>query len=122
MNKEREIINMLEYITKGYYHGISKYNNTFKIDYYVGKNFVEQEAHVSKVDFENKTCEIYSYDISHHNGDHYNCITNQLKYNDIDFDRLHNYLTNIVKKKAKEDVIREMTESRARNIIQGFHK
>ena len=67
-----------------------------------------REHHSYTISFEEKSLHMYSYDESHHNGDHYNCLSK-----DIDFDNIlsiFNALEILCRKKLEKQIEKEKSD------------
>lgn len=120
MNKEQEIRNMLEYIA-GKHHDFRKRCEGVYIVSDGLEPTVSRENYSWDIDFLNKTIIEYAYDESHHNGDHYNCITNNLNWIHLQtgYTKIKYNVKLLVEKEVLRKLQDQLVETRMNDILQG---
>ena len=135
---DQQIQNMMEYISsrphgcyihkreEGVYH-VYGYMATQKIPRASDKavcNMDARDERVFYVDFNNKTIEYCAYDVSGHNGDHYNCVELDVDWSHLltCYDALKQVVQQLAAKQVAEEELAKAGEKRLNEILSGEYR
>lgn len=124
MDQELEIRKMLEYLSNKVYSVHKVNDSVFMLEHSLGiseESLPRRDCHRFTIDFDNRTINTYSYDESHHNGDHYNCSFNSIPWEKIStmHSVLKSYIAPHLEKEAMDEIKSKLVEEKLSQILKG---
>lgn len=124
MNKEQEIRSMLEYLTKryGYSSTRKRADGIFETPNLKWISVADkQESQCFTIDFNKKTIEVYVWDESGHNGDHFNYYTENVNWEHLltGYDSFLNQTRAAAKAEAVRKLENQLADISVEKILSG---
>jgi hypothetical protein len=123
ISKEKEIRNMLEYLSGKDYNFQKRGDGEFCITHSLisDESIPKRDNDSLNIDFNKKEIEVYSYDESYHNGDHYHCVNTKLDWSKLESirDVVKKYVRAVAEKEVLETFKNSLVEKRLEVIMKG---